>query len=100
ARQLVAEDRGALEFQRVARSLHLTTERVSRSGIGSLEERTCERKLVIVLRDRASADTGAEALSDLVPDASGRAPQLEELALIGKVDRHVAPAIAKDRKSV
>ena len=92
--KLVAHQCGALELQLVARHLHLVAQRRDRPVVVPVEKGSRERDALPIFALRAPAHARPEALLHLVADASGRAHQLEELALIREVHARVEGAIA------
>src|SRR5439155_1013979 len=91
--ELVTQHGGPLEVELVARLLHVRAEQLHRRIVGAVEECAHQRDPLIVLPRRTSTDAWAEALPDLVADASWRAREdLEQLWLIGEVHRLIDPA--------
>jgi hypothetical protein len=92
--QLVAQRRGALEFETIARAFHLAPKHLHRPVISSVEEGAPELHTILIVLGRASAYAWTETLLHLEANAARRAwKDREQLGLIGKMDRLVVGAI-------
>jgi len=97
---LVAQRRRPLELEARAARFHLAPQCIERRVIGAVEKCAREREAFVVLPLGAPADTRAQALVNLEADASRRARDLKELALIGEVHRPLERAVAEAERVV